>query len=137
MTKTTSTTTSKTPQTPRTTKAATTKAPAATVTAPAASVVSEVNKKAFYERVAEASGAKKNKIKPVVDAVLAELGEALMAGEEMNLPPLGKLSVNRQKDAGNAHVLITKIRRSKPMLEKVAAEKAAVKVADESGGEEG
>lgn len=92
----------------------------------------EITKKVFYERVAEASGVNKNKAKPVVDAVLAELGAALMAGEELSLPPLGKISVNREKDVGNAHVLITKIRRSKAMLAKAEAAKAA-----SAGGDDG
>lgn len=129
--KTTKSTATKSPAA-KTTKAATTKAPAAPVAAPEAAVVSELKKKEFYERVAQASGAKKNKVKPVVDAVLAELGAALAKGEELNLPPLGKVSINRQKDAGNAHVMIAKIRRSKPMLAKADAEAAAAVASAES-----
>lgn len=71
-------------------------------------------KKALVEAVVEASGQKRNVVKQVVEATLAELGNALARGEALNLPPLGKLSVNRRKEAGNADVLILKLRRVRP-----------------------
>lgn len=53
--------------------------------------------KELVERVAQVSGAKKKDLKEIVEAVLGELGSALSTGKELNLPPLGKARVNRQK----------------------------------------
>lgn len=69
-------------------------------------------KKHLVERVVAISGAKKRLAKDVVEATLAALGEALNEGRSLNLPPLGKLTVNRQKDIASGEVLIVKLRRS-------------------------
>lgn len=74
-----------------------------------------LRKKDFIDRVVARSGLKKRDAKPLVEAALAELGEAIARGEELNLPPFGKLKVNREKDLANAHVLICKLRRPKGM----------------------
>ena len=71
-------------------------------------------KKNLVERVVAATGLKRNVVKTVVEAVLTELGSALARGEALNLPPLGKLSVNRRKEVANADVLILKLRRLRP-----------------------
>ncbi|MEM5474855.1 HU family DNA-binding protein [Pacificibacter sp. AS14] len=93
-----------------------TSTPAAEVEAPEASLVHVVKKKEFIERVSEASGVRKGMTKKVVDAMLKEMGDIMQEGTEMNLPPLGKLSINRQKEIGNAFILIAKLRRAKGML---------------------
>ncbi|SLN17925.1 HU family DNA-binding protein [Roseisalinus antarcticus] len=77
----------------------------------------DLKKKDFIDRVVERSGGKKKDVKPAVEAALAILGEAIAAGEELVLPPLGKLKVNREKDLSNAKVYICKLRRSKTMTE--------------------
>ena len=71
-----------------------TPAAAALVVKPAAQVLKI---KELVERVAQVSGAKKKDLKEIVEAVLGELGSALSTGKELNLPPLGKARVNRQK----------------------------------------
>ncbi len=71
-------------------------------------------KKELVDAVAAASGVKKKQVKPVVDAVLAELGIALARGDTLNLPPLGKVAVNRSKEGPHADVMILKLRRLKP-----------------------
>lgn len=68
-------------------------------------------KKHLIERVVAISGAKKRVAKDVVEATLAALGDALVEGRTINLPPLGKLTVNRQKDLASGEVLIVKLRR--------------------------
>ncbi len=73
-----------------------------------------IRRKEFVERVVTSSGLKPNQVKSALDAVLKELGDALSAGEAVNLPPLGKLSVNRQKDLKKGEVLICKLRRPAP-----------------------
>jgi hypothetical protein len=70
-----------------------------------------LKKQVLVERIVKASGAKKKDVKLIVEATLGVLGDALSAGEELNLPPLGKLKVNRQRDEGNVEVLILKLRR--------------------------
>jgi len=87
-----------------------------------------LRKKELLARIAESSGLRPNKIKPVMEAVLREIGDALERGEALNVPPLGKLSVNRTKEGENANVIVAKLRRSKAMLK--ADEEARI-----SGGE--
>lgn len=74
-----------------------------------------LRKKEFIDRVVDRAGLKKKDVKPAVEAALAELGEAIARGEEVNLPPFGKLKVNREKDLANAQILICKLRRPKAM----------------------
>ncbi len=71
-----------------------------------------LKKKELVERVAEVAGVKKKIAKSVVEATLVELGAALSRGEELNLPPFGKVRVNRQRDAGGGEVLILRLRRA-------------------------
>lgn len=70
-----------------------------------------LKKQELVERIVKASGAKKKDVKLIIEATLGVLGDALSAGEELNLPPLGKMKVNRQRDEGNAEILILKLRR--------------------------
>jgi hypothetical protein len=69
-----------------------------------------IKKKQFLERAVANSGVKKKDAKPAIEAALALISEYLIAGEELNLPPLGKLKVNRIKDLPNAKVLVVKLR---------------------------
>lgn len=73
-----------------------------------------LRKKEFIERVALASGVKKQTVKSVVDAALAELGLALENGEEPILQPLGKVKVTRRKAVPNGEMLILRLRRTDP-----------------------
>ena len=61
------------------------------------------------------SGVKKKDAKPVVEAMLAVLGEALADNRELNIQPLGKVKVRRAKQMPNGRVLVTKIRQSMAM----------------------
>ncbi len=71
-----------------------------------------LRKRALIDRVVAVSGMKKKDVKPVVEATLAVLGDALSNEEPMNLQPLGKVMINRRKEVNNGEVLITRIRRS-------------------------
>jgi nucleoid DNA-binding protein len=68
-------------------------------------------KKQLVDRVHALSGGKKREVKDIVEATLAVIGEALASGESLVLPPLGKMTVNRQKDLASGEVMIVKIRR--------------------------
>ena len=78
---------------------------------PAAKVNTATRRKDMIARIAETAGVRPNAVKTVLDAVLSELGDALSRGEVLNLPPLGKVMVNRQKTLDDGEVLICKIRR--------------------------
>lgn len=93
------------------------------VTAPVTKVVGaavtvpqgEMLKKAeFLDRAVARTDVKKRDAKPAIEAALAVLAEALSNGEEMNLPPMGKLRVVKSKDLGEgAKVLTLKLRTMK------------------------
>lgn len=92
----------------------------------------ELKKRALVDRVAKHGDLKKKNVKPVVDAVLAVLAEALANGEDLNLPPLGKVKVNKQKSVSGGQVLMLKLRTSSP-TEKDAKDKPAVEEKAEAG----
>lgn len=109
------TSTPKKTATPKKTVPATTEP--APVAAPETTLVTEMKKKDLIAKVTEASGVKRSEAKKVIEATLKELGDALQREEELNLPPLGKMSVNRVREATGAHIVIAKLRRPKAMLE--------------------
>jgi len=76
-------------------------------------VVMTLAKKELIERVVESSGIKKKFAKPVIEAMLRELGEALSRGETLNLQPLGKGIIKSRKSLENADVIELRLRRSK------------------------
>jgi DNA-binding protein HU-alpha len=71
----------------------------------------EMKKKDLIEKIVKRSGVKKKDVKPVVEAMLAVLGEALTEGRELVLQPMGRLKVTRVKDTGNGRVLICRLRQ--------------------------
>ncbi|MFU8865568.1 MAG: HU family DNA-binding protein [Rhodobacterales bacterium] len=71
----------------------------------------ELKKRELLERVVTRSGVKKRDAKLVVEAMLAVMGEALAEGEELNLPPFGKLKINRVKESPNGRILNCKLRQ--------------------------
>ena len=90
--------------------------PKTKISTPAISVPQgEMLKKAeFIDRAVERGDVKKRDAKPAIEAALAVLSEALMAGEELNLPPMGTMRVVKSKDIGDgARVLTLKQRTMK------------------------
>lgn len=73
----------------------------------------ELKKQELIAKVIERADIKKKYAKPVVEAVIEVLGEALAEGRELNLQPFGKLKLNRTKDTPNARVIVAKIRQAK------------------------
>ena len=98
---------------PKTTSASTT-APQATVVEAAKPVVAAnlVKKPELIDRIVAESGMKKKDVKPVVEATLAVLAKTLVDGEELQVPPLGKVKINQMKDLANAKIIKLKIRHS-------------------------
>lgn len=73
-----------------------------------------LKKAELIDRVMQASGSKRKDARAIVEVTLATLGQALVAGEELQLPPLGKLRVQKRKTGDTAEVLTLKLRRPNP-----------------------
>lgn len=111
--------------TPRTTRSRAAAKPAAPKRKPAAPtpvVTSEttdpvtgpdLKKQELLAKVVSRSGIKKKDAKPVVEAMLEVMGEALAEGRELNLQPFGKVKLNRTREMPKARVIVAKIRQSK------------------------
>ena len=81
---------------------------------PAANNSEMLKKPAFLDRVMARTDVKKRDAKPAIEAAMAVLAEALADGEDINLPPLGKLRVVRSKDLeSGAQVMTLKLRTPK------------------------
>ena len=73
-----------------------------------------IKKPEFTDRAVDRTDVKRCDAKPAIEAALAVLAEALVNGEELNLPLMGKLRVVKMKDVGDgAKVLTLKFRRMK------------------------
>ena len=70
-----------------------------------------MKKRELIELVVERSGVKKKSAKPVVEAMLAVLGETLAAERALNLRPLGKMRVNRVEDKENGRIIVCRLRQ--------------------------
>ena len=69
-----------------------------------------VKMKEFLAAVVEKTGAKKKDAKDVLDAALAEIATALVAGKSLSLPPLGNLRVAKTQEKGGATMMVLKLR---------------------------
>ncbi|MBV1866576.1 MAG: HU family DNA-binding protein [Marinosulfonomonas sp.] len=91
-----------------------------------------VRRKELVERIVASSGMKPNAVKTAIDAVLKEVGDALSAGETLNMPALGRVSVKRRKVLDDGEVLICKIRRRNKKADPLAsAETSMTAILDE------
>lgn len=81
----------------------------------------EFRRPELIEKVMERSGMKRKDVKPVVEAMLAVMGDLLVEETDMNIAPLGKVMVKNAKELEKAHVLTVKVRRPK-QLDAVATE---------------
>lgn len=112
-------------------------AKAATVVkaAPAAPGPADLRKKELIDLVVEQSGVKKKDAKPVVEAMLAILGESLASGRELNLQPFGKLRINRSEERSNGRIIVCKLRQANASGEKSQDDEksAATPLADAEG----
>ncbi|WP_299041335.1 HU family DNA-binding protein [uncultured Tateyamaria sp.] len=73
-----------------------------------------MRKKELIEAVVAKSGMKKKDVKPAVEATLAVLGEALQDGRTLNLQPMGKVKINREKKLASGRMLVARIRQNDP-----------------------
>ena len=101
---------------PVVTPLAKTAAPQTKIVNPAVSVPQGelIKKPEFLDRAVERTNVKKREAKPAIEAALAVPAVSLINGEELNLPPMGKLRVVKSKDVGEgAKVLMLKLRTMK------------------------
>jgi len=70
-----------------------------------------LNKRELIDEVVLRSGVKKKDAKPVVEAMLAVLGETVASGRDLNLKPFGKLHLNRSETRSNGTVHICRLRQ--------------------------
>ena len=66
-----------------------------------------VKKGALLDQVVERSGIKRADAKAVMDALFAVMGDELLAENDLQLPPMGKLKVVKSKDVGRGAKAIT------------------------------
>lgn len=81
----------------------------------AANADGRYKRQSLLEAVCARSTLKRSETRAIVDIVLAELGRAIDANDELNLPPLGKLSIKRRSgDDRSGDVVGLKLKRAKP-----------------------
>ncbi|MET4126895.1 HU family DNA-binding protein [Roseovarius sp. MBR-6] len=71
----------------------------------------ELKRQELLAQVVKRADIKKKLAKPVLDAALAVIGEALAEGRDLNLAPMGKVKINRVRDLGKGRVIIARIRQ--------------------------
>jgi hypothetical protein len=101
---------------PVVTPLAKTAAPQTKIVNPAVSVPQGemIKKPEFLDSAVERTNVKKREAKPAIEAALAVPAVSLINGEELNLPPMGKLRVVKSNDVGEgAKVLKLKLRTMK------------------------
>lgn len=64
----------------------------------------------LFARLVEQGNIKPKLARDVAELVLAEIAAALARGEDVNLPPLGKIKVQKRKMQGTSEVLTLKLR---------------------------
>lgn len=72
----------------------------------------DMRKQELIAAVLERCEIKKRDAKPVIEAMLAVLGEALGEGRGLNLEPMGKLRINRKEEKGNRRIVVAKLRQN-------------------------
>ena len=84
-----------------------------------------ITRKELFARVKARTGkeVKGAEVRAVMEAVLAEIGDAVVKGETLKLPSLGTLKVQRQKTQGSSDVIVCKLNRKQPNPKKPAAKK--------------
>ena len=107
--------------------------PTPTVAAPQPVVSGPIlRKRELIDQVVKKSGIKKKDAKPVVEAMLAVMGAALQDGRELNLQPMGKIKVNRERKRPEGKVLIARIRQAKDLPASDVPEPQAKDVVDDA-----
>jgi len=84
-----------------------------------------LGKKQLIEDVVARSGIKKKDAKPVIEAMLGVLGEAIGAGKNLNLQPFGKITLQKQNEKASARVSVVRIRQPNHLSQKAVKDPLA------------
>lgn len=90
-----------------------------------------LQKQALLDKLCAETSQPRAQVRALTDAVLAELGRALSCGEDLVLPPLGKVRVSRQRTGKGGEVIVMRLRRPG------AGNPAAAGVAEPDGARDG
>lgn len=91
----------------------------------AVDMTADLKKKELIEAIVARSELKKGVTRETLDVAFAVMAEALDAGRGLNIPPLGKVTINRERqNAAGDKVLIAKVRIASKTSE-TSAEPAA------------
>ena len=71
----------------------------------------DLRKQELIAAVLDRCDIKKRDAKPVIEAMLAVLGEALAEGRGLNLEPMGKLRINRIEEKAGRRIVVAKLRQ--------------------------
>ena len=74
-----------------------------------------LKKQELIAKVVERSEVAKKHAKPVIEAMLAVLGDALAEGRDLNLQPMGKIKRKRMKETEKARIIVANIRQPKSL----------------------
>lgn len=96
-------------------KVVSTKAKAKPVEAGAAIDAPELGKKELVERIVARSGMKKGEARRAFEATMEVLAEALREGQNLSLPPLGKIKIARTKDTPNGKMVVMRAKLKDPV----------------------
>ncbi|MGB3244418.1 MAG: HU family DNA-binding protein [Sulfitobacter sp.] len=75
-----------------------------------------MRKKEIIEQTVTRSGLKKRDVKPLVDTLLAVMGEAMADGRELVMPPFGRLKVHKQKTTQKKNIYFAKVHQNRPSV---------------------
>ncbi len=90
--------------------------------APEAAKAEALKLKALVDRVVQATGAKKKDARELVEATLNEVSAALLRGEELNLPGVGRVRVARSAEKDGRSTVVLKMRTGGAPKKKEAKE---------------
>jgi DNA-binding protein HU-alpha len=76
----------------------------------------DLKRQELLAQVVARTEVKKKFAKPVLEAALAVIGEALAEGRDLNLAPLGKVRISRSRQLANGRVLVARIRQTAPRM---------------------
>ncbi|MDZ7711498.1 MAG: HU family DNA-binding protein [Roseovarius sp.] len=105
-------TTARKPAEPRAVPAA----PVVVAETPADLAQPDLKRQELLAQVVARSEVKKKFAKPVLEAALALIGEALAEGRDLNLAPMGKVKINRTRQMANGRVMAARIRQNNRRL---------------------
>ncbi|MFC3568883.1 HU family DNA-binding protein [Paracoccus sp. TOH] len=70
-----------------------------------------LQKRQLLSQVARRTGLRNSEVKTVVEATLAELGDAIASGMTLALPPLGRARISRRHDGAGGEIITLRLRR--------------------------